>query len=1078
MRTFKKLFYFFAFIVFAFSAQLTWASNTANATMQQTERIVRGTVVAQDGEPLIGVSVKISGSSMAGAITNGNGEYTMNVPANARSLQFTYVGMKPLTVDIDNRTSINITLEDEAIGLNEVVAIGYGTARRKDLTGSVSSVNSETLAGIPVASPTEALTGKMAGVQVTTTEGSPDAEMKIRVRGGGSITQSNEPLFIVDGFPVASISDIPTTDIESIDVLKDASSTAIYGSRGANGVVIVTTKSGQSGRVSVNYNAYVGFKKMAKTLDVLAPYDYVKWQYELASLKSTNDMKKYTSFFGNFQDLDLYQDIPANDWQNLTFGRTGNTFNHNVNVTGGSDRMRYSFSYSHMNDKAIMQQSSFKRDNLSLKLNNKITDNITLDLSARLSNTDISGGGANDTKSTYDSDRRLKYSVIYTPIPISNLDETAGSDDDDLGNLYNPLESIEDNAREQIRRNWNLGGSLTWEAIKNLRLRTEVGMDDKTYEDKRYWGLTTYYIKNVPSSDNQNKPAIQLQNRKGKALRSSNTVSYNLKDDLSEGHGMDVMVGHEYIIEKTNTLTNIVHGFPESFGAEDAWKLSTQGVPFSTDNFINEDDKLLSFFGRANYDFESKYLLSFTFRADASSRFGKENRWGYFPSAAMAWRISSEPFMENSRSWLDDLKLRFSYGTAGNNNIPTGQMAQNYTSSATSWINDFTNYWAPSKTMANPDLRWETTVTRNLGLDITTLNSRLSATVEAYLNTTRDLLIRFPVSGTGYDYQYRNMGNTENRGIELSANYIAVDTKNFGLTMNANIGFNKTKITSLGIMDDFGAETYWASSEIGYDYWIAVGGAVGQMIGYRSDGRYEVSDFESVDANGNWKLNPGVVDASAVVGTIRPGSMKLKSLDGDDKITTDDREIIGDANPLHTGGFNLSARIYGFDLGAGFNWSVGNDVYNANKIEFTQTSKYQFRNMTTTMADGQRWTNLKTDGTISNDPAELAAMNASTTLWSPYTARMVFSDWAVENASFLRLNTLTLGYTLPQTAVKAIHAQSLRFYVTGYNVFVLTNYSGYDPEVSTMRSTNLTPGVDYSAYPRSRQIVFGLNIGF
>ena len=521
-----------------------------------------------------------------------------------------------------------------------------------------------------------------------------------------------------------------------------------------------------------------------------------------------------------------------------------------------------------------------------------------------------------------------------------------------------------------------------------------------------------------------------------------------------------------------------MHGFPESFSSKDAWKLSTQGVPFSTDNFLNEDDKLLSFFGRANYDFDSKYLLSVTFRADASSRFSKENRWGYFPSAAAAWRISSEPFMENSRTWLDDLKLRFSYGTAGNNNIPTGQMAQNYASSATSWINGYTNYWAPSKTMANPDLRWETTVTRNIGLDITMFKSRLSGSIETYLNTTRDLLIRFPVSGTGYDTQYRNMGNTENKGIELSANYIAVDNKNFGLTMNANIGFNKTKITSLGMMDDFGAETYWASSEIGYDYWIAVGGAVGQMIGYRSDGRYEVSDFENVDANGNWKLKNGVADASAVVGTIRPGSMKLKDLTGEGKVTTDDREIIGDANPLHTGGFNLSARVYGFDLGAGFNWSVGNDIYNANKIEFTQTGKYQFRNMITTMADGQRWTNLKADGTISNDAAELAAMNANTTLWSPYTARMVFSDWAVEKASFLRLNTLTLGYTLPQAAIKAIRAQNLRFYVTGYNVFVLTNYSGYDPEVSTMRSTNLTPGVDYSAYPRSRQIVFGLNIGF
>ncbi|MFV0391012.1 MAG: SusC/RagA family TonB-linked outer membrane protein, partial [Paludibacteraceae bacterium] len=981
-------------------------------------------------------------------------------------------------VSIDSRTSINVTLLEDAVGLNEVVAIGYGTVRRKDLTGSVSSVNESTLAGIPVASPTEALTGKMAGVQVTTTEGSPDAEMKIRVRGGGSITQSNEPLFIVDGFPVSSISDISPSDIESIDVLKDASSTAIYGSRGANGVVLVTTKSGKSGKINVSYNAYFGIKKIAKTLNVLEPYDYVKWQYELAALKGTNEMKNYVSFFGNYQDMDLYQNIPSNDWQDLTFGRIGNTFNHNLNVNGGSDKMKFAFSYSHIDDKAIMQQSNYNRDNLSLKLNNKLNDRLTLDLSVRFSNTDITGGGANDTKSTYDSDKRLKYSVIYTPIPLSNLDAGSGSDDDDLGNLYNPLQSIDDNAREQNRKTWNLGGSLTWEAIKNLKLRSEVGMNDNTREDKRYWGLTTYYIKNVPASENQNKPAIQLLNVKETALRNSNTVSYNFKSILPEAHGLDLMIGHEYVIEKGTTLTDIVHGFPTSFTASDAWKLSTQGVPYSIDNFINEDDKLLSFFGRANYDYMSKYLLSFTFRADASSKFNQTNRWGYFPSAAAAWRISSESFMENTRSWLDDLKLRFSYGTAGNNNIPTGQLTQSYSSSSTSWINGYSNYWAPSKTMANPNLKWETTVTRNLGLDITTMNSRLSGSIEAYLNSTKDLLIRFPVQGTGYDYQYRNMGNTENKGFEVTANWVAVDTKNFGLTMNANIGLNKTKITSLGMMEDFGAETYWASSEIGSDYWIALGGAVGQMIGYRSDGRYEVDDFESVDAKGNWKLKQGVADASGVVGTIRPGSMKLKDLTPDGVINNDDKEIIGDANPIHTGGFNLNARIYNFDVGAAFNWSVGNDIYNANKVEFTQTGKYQYRNMIDIMEDGKRWTNLRADGTISNDPAELATMNATTTMWSPLTSRMIFSDWAIEDASFLRLNTLTLGYTMPQVVAKTIKAQSLRLYVTGYNVFVLTNYSGYDPEVSTMRSTNLTPGVDYSAYPRSRQIVFGLNLSF
>ena len=1042
---------------------------------------VKGTVKDKAGETVIGASVVQKGNTGNGTITDIDGNYSLSVPSNS-TLIFSYVGMTTQEIAVKGQKTIDVILADDAQALEEVVVIGYGAVKRKDLTGSVATVNSEVLAAVPVASATEALTGKMAGVQITTTEGSPDAEMKIRVRGGGSITGDNTPLFIVDGFPVESISDIPASDIEDITVLKDASSTAIYGSRGANGVILVTTKSGKEGKVSVSYNAYYSWKKIAKTLDVLSPKDYAKWQYELAGLIKSDDMSSYENYFGAYTDMDMYDNIPHNDWQDLTFGRTGHTFNHNLNINGGSDKIRYAFSYSHMNDKAIMEGSNYKRDNFSLKLNTKPVKNVTLDFSARYSDTDIKGGGANDVSSTYDSDKRLKYAVIYTPIPLSNLDASAGSSDDDLGNLYHPLTAISDNDREQERKTLNIAGSFGWEIFKNFKIKTEVGYDDYRNSDQRYWGLTTYYIKNVPSDANQGKPAAQFANTSRHKFRNTNTISYDFsKLFKGDSHHLNAMIGHEWIITKSKVLTDIVHGFPESFTAKDAWKFSSQGVPFSIDNYINPDDKLLSYFGRINYDFQSKYLISATFRADGSSKFASGNQWGYFPSAAVAWRISSERFMEGTQSWLDDLKLRFSYGTAGNNNIPSGQMNLNYVSSATSWINGFSNYWAASKTMPNSDLKWETTITRNIGLDFTILGGKLNGSIEAYLNTTKDLLIQFPVSGTGYDYQYRNMGETQNKGIEATLNWTAIDKKNFGLSFSANIGFNKNKIKDLGIMNDFGAETYWASSEIGYDFWIAKGGAVGKMYGYRSAGRHEVSDFEGYDATSKkWILKEGVTDASAVVGTLRPGMMKLQNIDGseDNKVTSDDREIIGDANPLHTGGFTINARAYGFDLSANFNWSYGNDVYNANKIEFTQTGKYQYRNMISDMADGKRWTNLNADGTICNDPAKLAEMNANTTMWSPYTARMVFSDWAVEDASFLRLNTLTLGYTLPKALLNKVKIQNLRFYVTGYNLFCITNYSGYDPEVSTIRKTNLTPGVDYSAYPKSRQFVVGVNLNF
>lgn len=1049
---------------------------------------IKGTVKDSNGEPIIGATVRENGTKNA-TVTDLDGNFTIKL-GGANPLQVSYIGMKTQTISTSGKSTINVVLEDESTNLNDVVVIGYGSVKRKDLTGSVATVNSETLAAVPVASATEALTGKMAGVQITTTEGSPDADVKIRVRGGGSITQSNDPLYIVDGFPVESISDIPATDIEDITVLKDASSTAIYGSRGANGVILVTTKSGKTGKVNVSYNAYYSWKKVAKTYDVLSAYDFAKWQYELALLKNENDISSYTNYFGNYQDMDLYKDIPENDWQDITYGRTGHTFNHNVNINGGSETIKYAFSYAHMNDKAILVGSNYKRDNFSLKLNTKPTKNTTLDFQARYSDTDIRGGGANDAESTLDTDKRLKYAIIYPSFPIKNLDESAGSDDDGLGNLYNPVVAQSDNDRKKERKTLNVAGAFGWEIFKNFKVKTEFGYDDYNQYDQRYWGTTTYYVKNTPSTDNQNKPAIRMVDTNRHRFRNTNTVSYDFDKVLkSDKHSLNLLVGHEYVITKERENTNEVHGFPVEFTSNKAWHLTSQGTPFEIEDFYSPDDKLLSFFGRANYNFMDKYLVSATFRADASSKFSKDNRWGYFPSAAVAWRISSEPFMAGTKKWLDDLKLRVSFGTAGNNNIPTGQLEQLLKPGATSWINGWTSVWSPDKTMANPDLKWETTITRNLGLDFTLFGGKLNATIEAYLNTTKDLLIEFPIQGTGYDNQYRNMGKTENKGIEASFTWHAVNKKDWGIDITGNLGVNKNKIKSLGSMENFGMNSNWASTEIGQDYWIAVGGQVGEIRGYQNAGRYEVSDFEGYDAaTKQWKLKPGVPDASSLIGTVRPGSIKFVDQPtetdengnkvGNGVIGEEDNVIIGNVNPDVTGGFAINARAYGFDLSANFNFSIGNQVYNANKIEYTSTSKYQYRSMISVMADGKRWTNLNEDGTLCNDPVKLAELNKNTTMWSPYMSKFVLTDWAIEDASFLRLNTLTLGYTIPKSITSRVGINNLRFYCTAYNVFCITGYDGMDPESDCIRRNALTPSVDYSGYPRSRSFVIGLNLNF
>lgn len=1035
---------------------------------------VNGTVTDRTGETMPGVNIVVKGTSY-GATTDINGNYSISVAPDG-VLIFSYIGYNVVEENVRGRRQINVTLEYSATTLDEAVVIGYGAIRRRDLTGSVASVSGDAIAAKPIASVAEALTGKLAGVQVVTTEGSPDAEIKIRVRGGGSITGDNSPLFIVDGFPVESISDISPTDIESIDVLKDASSTAIYGSRGANGVIIITTRRGAKGRISVRYDAFASFNRMAKKLDVLSPYDYTLWQYERALL--ANDLSRFTTMFGNFQDIDLYNEAPANDWQGITFGRLGFTANNSLNVSGGTDNTTYSFNYTNNSNRAIMQFSNFKRDNLSLRINHQPVDRITMGLTIRYSDTQIRGGGANEQREfSFSADPRLRHAMIFPPFPVPGLTDDEGETDRDFL-LFHPLVALQDNDRAQNRVTYNLSGNVAWEIIDNLKLTTELGLDDFRNLDERFYGPTTHYARNIPSATIQGRPAVVFNKNSRETFRNTNTLFYNFEDLLPEIHTLNILIGQEYIIRQEGFHETSVHGFPDGFDFNASRNLSAQAVAHSINNYLFPDDILFSFFGRLNYDFKGKYLFSSTFRADGSSKFSKVNRWGYFPSAALAWRISSEPFMQFTNAWLEDMKIRISYGTAGNNNIPTGQLLQSLEVSTTTWVNAFNSFWAPTKTMANPDLKWETTTTRNLGLDYTLFNGRFSGSVEAYINTTSDLLILFPTPGTGYLEQYRNMGKTENRGIETMISWVAVDKPNYGFTLSGNIGFNRNKIISLGLMNDFTALTGWASTDIAAEYLIAAGLPVGQIYGYKSAGRYEVSDFEGF-INGRWVLNAGVIDSSPVIGTLRPGSQKLmNTTEGDNIVNLADRVVIGNTNPLHTGGITLNGRLYGFDLMAAFNWSYGNDIYNANKIEYTTTGRFHSRNMLSVMESGQRWTNILPDGTLTNDPQQLAELNANTTMWSPFMPRFVLTDWAVEDGSFLRLNTLTLGYTLPRDLVRRMKLQNLRLYVSGNNVALWTNYTGFDPEVSTRRRTPLTPGVDYSAYPRSRSLVFGLNLSF
>ena len=1073
MKNFTKK---FALLIVGLSLALT-------AEAQKVSGIVKDSA----GDPVIGASVIVEGTTN-GTSTGVSGEWSLDVPgAPQKKLVFSYLGMKDKTVAIGNQTYIEVTLENDSQVMQDIVVVGYATVARKDLIGSVSSVDSETLTSQPVTSVSEALAGKMAGVQVTTTEGDPDADIKIRVRGTGSITQDSSPLYIVDGFPVDNINDIPSSDIQSIDVLKDAFSTAIYGSRGANGVIIVTTKSGKEGKLSVNYNMYVGVKAMAnrEAIQTMAPYDFVQLQYENYLLNGGLS-DKYEPVFGMFQDIDLYKNLKGNDYIGQIFGNQGRSSNHNLSISGGKQGLSWTASYARTEDDAIMLGSSYLRNNLNLKTKIEANKKLSFDFNLRYSDTEVRGAGANSLNdgggSTSGSNARLKHAVIYTPIPIKSSVE--GSDlEDDYGDSAPPIQSLYDNDKKRSRQNWNLNGAVTWKAAKGLNVKVEGGLDTYSQADYYFYGVTSYRAVNTPYTGQKGLPSIAYNDYDRTRLRNTNTIHYNVGDAFDwEDSKLDVLVGQEYILTQSQKQTAELGGYPDFFTADMAWNFMASGISNTNNIFFSQDDKLLSFFGRVNYDWKGIISASATMRADGSSKFLGANRWGYFPSGAVAFRLSELPGLKDVEA-LDNLKLRYSYGTAGNNNIPSGQTLQTFkaaSDNSVGWISQGNIYWSAGKTMPNPDLKWETTISHNIGLDFSFLNGMVSGSVEAYRNNTKDLLINFPTAGSGYDSQYRNLGEVQNQGLEATLNLTVFETKNAGLTISANASYNQNEVVNLGL-DYILESSNWASTEIKGDYLVEKGQPMGNMYGYRYDGFYTVDDFNLVD--GKWVLKEGVADASEIVGSnyMRPGARKFKDLSGDGKITTDnaDKDIIGNALPDWTGGLIISGWIGGFDYSANFNAVFGNQIYNANKIEFTSTRKYNYRNLLNTMTVENRWTNVDwTTGELVNDPDKLAEMNAGKTEGSPMIYNAAFSDDAVEDGSFVRLASVTLGYTFPENLTKRVGIQSLRVYATGSNLFCWTNYSGYDPEVDSRRSTPLTPGVDYSAYPKSRGVVFGLNLTF
>ena len=1075
----------------------------------------KGQVFDSTGEPVIGATVVEKGNAKNATVTDFDGNFTLKLQ-KAKSVVISYVGMKPYEGTASQ--SMKITLEDDNAALEEVVVVGYTSKARKDLTGSVGSISGKKLEAVPVSSAAVALQGKISGVQVTTVDGQPGADVNIRVRGGTSVTQSNEPLYIVDGFQVANINDIPPTDIASIDVLKDASLTAIYGAKGGNGVVVVTTKSAQAGKVEVKFNGSLTISHLSKKLDLMNAEQFAAYQYQWHACNGTRstNAKFFKANFGNPYDLDMYSTLPSHDWQDEVMGETPINYSSNVNIGGGSDKVKFNISLTQSEDKGIILGSGVRRTNLNIKTNVQISDKLSMQFNPKFTFRRDEGAGGEHVGTGGIIDV-LQYRPTNGLREFGYVDSKyADPDEEELFNYTNPKSDISINQLVKHSYTYSNGLAFDWTPIEGLRLRTEGTIGMKWIDQSRFYGALT-----KTGKDNNSQPLATLGNEYQLSYVWTNTASYNMtvKDD----HNLSFLLGQEinHSQKRANTMTN--RYFPRAFTAQEAWDNMGFGTPYQSTSSLSTADRTASFFGQASYNYQHKYLASVTMRADGSTKFAPGHQWGYFPSVSGAWVMSEEPFMKNIK-WITQFKLRAAIGLAGNNRIDNDMWRALYAINSTGGpgFGETTQYGEQyygnngGAKMYNEEIKWETTITRNLAADISLFHGRLTVTPEFYWNTTRDLLYKSDLpSVIGYTSQMQNIGQVTNKGVELSISGDILQGKDYVLSGSFTFGWNKMKIDKLNGTDNvvWDQNDRWKSSY--NDYCLRVGDEVGLIYGFVYDGLYSFDEFYFDPLNnysaipwGSSAADNGVANCAprsdgyvTVINDISgssnsgiatmPGKIKFKDLDGDGRITENDRTVIGNTNPKFQGGFGLSGSYKNLDFNANFTYMLDYDINNATAyaLSSSEDNKNKFHNVLSKFANGWQYNDI--DGTLTGTKGDILyklyyvddcvniykTANANRTLWNPtdVTTKITHS-YFIEDASFLRCSDVTIGYTLPKDVLKKIGINKARFYVSAANLFVITNYSGYDPEVDIQ--TGLTCGMDYNRYPRARSFVFGTNITF
>lgn len=1019
------------------------------------QKTLNGVVLDEQDMPLIGATVAFSGKT-GGTVTDMDGKFTLKVKVGDK-LTFSYIGYQTKTMTFKGQNNITVRLEPDNKLLDEVVVVGYGSMKRSDLTGSVASVRGEDLIGYQSSSVAGALAGQVAGVQITQTDGTPGSGFNINIRGVGTLTGDASPLYIVDGFQVDDIEYLSDADIESIEVLKDASSSAIYGARAANGVVLITTKQGTVSKPTVTYNGSATYRHISKKLDVLSPYEFVKLQGEINSQYLNTYYREGNDEDGNpyrYQTLDDYIGVEPVDWQDETFNPTWSQ-SHSVSLTGGTDQSKYAGTFSRYVEDGIFNNSGFDKTTFKLRFDQKLSKSLSFNAQVNYSMTNRRGQGTSG-----DSGRFNMLAQILTARPTAGLRMT---NEEFLATAIDPelLESGESLAQvnpvmqtENVTNNrkaemWSGNAAVKWEIIKGLTANVSG-----TYRTTNTRADVFYHDGSKEAYRNGQSPYGQSQMTREVSWTNSNTLTWKQK---IKKHSYDVMLGHEIVFRGTEYLLGQSMDFPfDNLGNDNLGVGATPSRVTSS----RSDNKLLSFFARANYNYNDRYLLTATMRADGSTRFSAKNKWGYFPSFSAAWRISEENFMKGI-GWISNMKLRFGWGLVGNDRISNYLSLDLYETTKYGMGNQVVTVLTP-KQLRNSNLKWEASSTVNLGLDLGFFDNRLNVTADFFIKNTKDLLLAQSLAHvTGFESQMQNIGKIQNKGIELSLTSSNIERKNFTWQTNFNISFIRNELKALADgVDAMYARSGFDSNFTAYDYVAMVGESLGLIYGYEFDGIYQSDDFYTSASTGELILKPGVTDNQRYTEGVEPGVVKYKDQDGDGVITTNDRTVIGNALPKWYGGITNTFNFYGVDFSFMFQFNYGNDVYNATRLFSTQ-SRLGRKNMLAEVADRWSPTNAsnnvpKYDGYITND---------------------VYSRF-VEDGSFLRLKTMTLGYTFPREWTKKFKVSKLRVYAQAQNLFCITGYSGYDPEVSMAASNPMTPGLDWGAYPKSRIFTVGLDLQF